>query len=296
MDFKKDFIDDYRKLLGGELDVFLEYLEKPLRRSIRINTIKKTVKEMTLRISAWRPQQVPWCAEGFWVDARELGNEPAHCLGYYYVQEAASMIPPAVLEPEGFVLDMCASPGSKTTQLATSDCVVFANDVSHSRMAPLQHNVQRCGAANVVLTRQNGARYRSRFQFDRVLVDAPCTGVGAIRKKYEIAGDWSRQVVKQLSASQRKLITSGFDLLKKDGILVYSTCTLSPEENEAVVDHLLKSRNAELEEIELPLKRSEPVMEWRGRRFENSVSRCLRLYPQDNDTEGFFVAKVRKVG
>jgi NOL1/NOP2/sun family putative RNA methylase len=295
MEFKKEFIEDYKELLGDELEVFLDYLRRPLRKSIRINTIKKPVKEILPTISEWKPQAIPWCKEGFYVEARGVGNEPGHCLGHYYVQEAASMIPPVVLEPEGFVLDMCASPGSKTTQLATYDCVVFANDRVR-RMAPLQHNVQRCGATNVILTRQDGTRYHSNFLFDRVLVDAPCTGVGAIRKKYEIARMWSRRAINQLASTQKRLITRGFNLLKPGGILVYSTCTLSPKENEGVVDYLLRNHDAELKEITLPIKRSEPVLEWRGESYHSSISKCLRLYPQDNDTEGFFIAKVMKVG
>jgi NOL1/NOP2/sun family putative RNA methylase len=205
------------------------------------------------------------------------------------------MIPPVVLEPEGFVLDMCASPGSKTTQIATYDCAVFANDRVR-RMAPLQHNVQRCGATNVILTRQDGTCYKSNMLFDRVLVDAPCTGVGAIRKKYEIAKMWSRTAIRQLVATQRRLIIRGFDLLEPDGVMVYSTCTLSPEENEGVVDYLLRNRDAQIEKISLPIKRSDPVLEWRGEKYNESVSKTLRIYPQDNDTEGFFVAKVVKNG
>jgi NOL1/NOP2/sun family putative RNA methylase len=295
MEFKKNFIEDYKKLLGDELDLFLEFLQKPLRKSIRINTIKKPVKEILPTIKDWKPKVVGWCKEGFYVEAKGVGNEPGHCLGHYYVQEAASMIPPVVLEPEGFVLDLCASPGSKTTQMATYDCTVFANDKMR-RMAPLQHNVQRCGATNVILTRQDGTCYKSNFLFDRVLVDAPCTGVGAIRKKYEIAKMWSRPAINQLVGVQRRLIIRGFDLLKPGGVMVYSTCTLSPEENEGIVDYLLRNRDAEIGKICLPIKRSDPVLEWRGEKYGEGVSKTLRIYPQDNDTEGFFVAKVMKRG
>jgi NOL1/NOP2/sun family putative RNA methylase len=301
IEFKKEFLEDYRILLGSKLEHFLECCKKPLRKSIRINTLKISVPEMKKRLKHWKPKQVPWCDTGFYVDAKEIGNTTEHFLGYIYVQEAASMIPPVALEVKSgnTVLDLCAAPGSKTTQMAAmmkNSGVVVANEVAKSRIPALRFNLQRCGVINTVITKMDARGLRIKNYFDKVLVDAPCSGVGAMRKKFEIANEWSKKVVRSLSASQKKMMLAGFDALKVGGDLVYSTCTLSPEENEEVVDFLLKNRDAEVMRIELDIKRDKAVLEWAGKKFDPSIKDCLRIYPQTNDSEGFFVAKVRRNG
>jgi NOL1/NOP2/sun family putative RNA methylase len=297
--YKKAFIEDYRKMLGDRVDDFLKISKEPLRKSIRINTLKKPVDEVVRRFSDWKLKQVPWCSEGFYVDAQAVGNAAEHTLGYFYVQEAASMIPPVVLEPEGRVLDLCASPGSKTTQMAAmmrNEGSIIANDLNIQRISILRYNLQRCGVYNTMITRTDGSRLRFASYFDRVLVDAPCSGTGAIRKNWEIINMWSKEGVKRLASTQRDLILKSFDSLKSGGIMVYSTCALSPEENEAVVDFLLKKRDAEVMKMNLKIKRDDPVLEWEGMRFDESIRHCLRIYPQTNDSEGFFVAKVMRNG
>lgn len=298
-EYKKAFVEDYRKMLGDQIDSFLEISKQKLRKSIRINTIKKPVAEMKKRFADWKLKPVPWCEEGFYVDAQAVGNSPEHSLGYFYVQEAASMIPPVVLEPESRVLDLCASPGSKTTQMAAmmnNQGSILANDVNIGRISILRYNLQRCGVLNTAITRTVGERLKFESYFDHVLVDAPCSGTGAIRKNWEIIRMWSKEGVKRLASTQRNLILKSFDSLKKNGIMVYSTCALSPEENEAVVDFLLKNRDAEVMDIALKIKRDDPILEWEGKNFDENVKRCLRIYPQTNDSEGFFVAKVRRNG
>lgn len=298
-EYKKAFVEDHKKMLGDELDKFLEISKQPLRKSIRINTIKKPVHEMKERLDSWNLKPIDWCEEGFYVDATEIGNSPEHSLGYIYVQEAASMIPPVVMEPGKKFLDLCAAPGSKTTQISAmmnNDHVLVANEVALSRIPILRHNLQRCGVLNTVVTRMDGTRVRFDSEFDCVLVDAPCSGTGAIRKNWEIIRMWSKVGIRKLSSIQRKLILKGFDSLKSGGSMVYSTCALSPEENEEVVDFLLKKRDARIMKINLKIKRDEPVLEWEGRKFDESIRNCLRIYPQTNDTEGFFVAKVMRVG
>ena len=210
------------------------------------------------------------------------------------------MIPPLVLDPQAgeSVLDMCASPGSKTSQIAQmmkNEGVLVANDVKGDRLAALGINVQRMGIANCVITLMKGEGIKN-LEFDRVLLDAPCSGTGTIRKSINTIKIWNPEMIKRLAAVQKRLICTAFELVKPGGLLVYSTCSVEPEEDEAVVDFLLqKYSNAKLDVIDLPIKHGSAVVEFEGKSFSDEVGKCLRLWPQDNDTEGFFVAKIRKV-
>lgn len=310
---KPAFIERYKQLT--DYDAFMECSMRFLRKAIRINTIKASVAEIKKRLEKeWILIPVPWCGEGFWIEhrgkinqegelrkRRDIGNLPEHLLGYMYVQEAASMIPPVVLNPQPgeVVLDLCAAPGSKTTQMAQymkNKGVVVANDNETQRLASLGINVQRCGLTNVLITKMQGQWFRrSTIAFDKILVDAPCSGTGTIRKSYRALQDWSPGLIRRMAAIQKQLITVAFEKLKKGGTMVYSTCTLEPEEDEAVVSFLLeKYPDAKLEKIELKINRSAPFLEFNGEKFNPDVKHCLRIWPQDNDSEGFFVAKIRK--
>ena len=324
--FKPRFIERYSKLTDWE--AFSNCSLTFLKRSIRVNTLKITIKELKQRIEKnWNLKQIPWCKEGFWIrwktpeeflasqnlqskflgehakkERRDIGNLIEHSLGYFYLQEAASMIPPLVLEPKPneIVLDIAASPGSKTTQIAQymqNKGLLIANDYTIERMKPLSINLQRCGVTNAVITLMEGQWFKkSGIEFDKVLVDAPCSGTGTIRKSLKTIYIWNPDMVRRLSITQKQLIETGFNLLKKDGILVYSTCSLEPEENEEVVDFLLKKYdNAKIEEIKLKLKRSPAILEFESKKYDEEIRKCLRLWPQDNDTEGFFVAKIKKI-
>ena len=303
--FKDRFVERYSKLTDWES--FKTCSLSFLRRSIRVNTLKMPVKELKKRLEKnWQLEQVPWCKEGFWIEhekkeRRDIGNLIEHTLGYFYTQEAASMIPPIVLDPkpDEIVLDIAASPGSKTTQIAQymeNKGILIANDYTYERMKPLCINLQRCGVTNAIVTLMEGQRFkRSGIEFDRVLVDAPCSGTGTIRKSLKTIGIWNPDMIKRLSITQKQLIETGFNLLKENGTMVYSTCSLEPEEDEAVVDFLLnKYENAKLQEIKLNLKRSDAVLEFDGKKYSNEIRKCLRIWPQDNDSEGFFVAKIKK--
>jgi len=307
VEFKEKFIERYSRLT--DFDVFKKYSLEFLRRSIRINTLKMSVAEVKKRMSKdWSLKQIPWCKEGFWIDhkgkgddyRRDVGNTLEHQFGYVYIQEAASMLPPIVLDPKPgeMVLDMCASPGSKTSQIAAmmkNRGLLVANDYQGMRLAPLGLNMQRVGATNCVLTLMEG-RFFKGFSFDKILVDAPCSGTGTIRKSFKTLRIWNPDMVRRLAATQKQLIDTAFNNLKKGGILVYSTCSLEPEEDEGVVSYLLeKHDDARLVEIEVRgLKRSSAVLEFEGKTFNPEVKKCLRIWPQDNDTEGFFVCKIKK--
>lgn len=306
--FKPKFIERYTQLT--DFDLFKKYSLSFLRRSIRVNTLKTSVKEIKKHLEKeWFLEPIPWCPEGFWIEhrgkgeekRRDVGNILEHALGNIYVQEAASMIPPIVLDPQQgeYILDMCAAPGSKTTQIAQymqNRGILIANDHTYQRIEALGINVQRCGITNTIITLMEGFWFKD-LQFDRILLDAPCSGTGTIRKSLKTITMWSPEGIKRLAGTQRKLIALAFQNLKPQGVLVYSTCSVEPEENEEVVHFLLEHYpDAVCEKIELPLKQGHAIQEFEGKKYHPDVKNCLRLWPQDNDTEGFFVAKIRKKG
>jgi len=212
------------------------------------------------------------------------------------------MIPPIVLDPKPgeTILDMCASPGSKASQIAQymeNQGILVANDYQGVRLAALGINIQRMSSTNTVLTLMDGSRFKDTgMQFDRVLLDAPCSGTGTIRKSLKTLRIWNPNMVKKIAGEQKRLLRAAFEILKPHGTLVYSTCSLEPEENEGVMDWLLTTYpDASLEKFELEkLKRGNVITEFEGKTYSKEVEKCLRLWPHDNDTEGFFVAKIRK--
>ncbi len=298
--WKDKFIDRYSKLTDFE-----EYKKYSLcfpRKSIRVNTLKISVEELKERMSKnWKLEQVPWCKEGFWIsgERRDIGNTVEHVLGYIYVQDAASMIPPLALDPQPgeVVLDICAAPGSKTTQIAQymeNKGIIVANDLTPIRLKALGVNVQRLGISNTIITLMPGYRFKDML-FDKILVDAPCSATGTIRKSPKTINMWNPDAVRKLAGEQKQLARTAFGMLKPGGTMVYSTCTLEPEEDEGIVDFILNEfPNAKVEKFDLDIKRSECVTEFEGKKYSDEVKKCLRIWPQDNDTEGFFVAKIRK--
>lgn len=300
--FKEKFLERYDKLTN--LDRFLDYSLRFLKRSIRVNTIKSSVVELKQRLTDWKLTQIPWCKEGFWIehkkeDRRDIGNLIEHTLGYFYVQEALSMIPPIALDPKPheIILDMCASPGSKTTQLSAlmeNKGIVVANDNDYTRLKALSINLQRCGSSNVIMTLMEGRSFKN-IEFDKILLDAPCSGVGNIRKSIKTIKMWNPNMVKRLTIVQKQLISTAFNALKEDGTLVYSTCTLEPEENEGIIDFLLEKYDAKVEKINININSSPAILEFEGKKYKEDIKNCLRIWPQDNDTGGFFVAKLKRL-
>jgi len=294
-EFKQNFLDHYEELT--DIETFKEYCLKPVKKSIRVNTLKISVKDFKIDLKL---KKVPWTDFGFYIEEERigLGNLPEHQLGYFYMQESASMIPPLVLNPKNeVILDMCASPGSKTTELAqlmNNKGLIIANDYKIIRLKSLSINLQRCGVSNTVVSLMEGRFFKNQ-NFDKILVDAPCSGTGTIRKSLRTLKEWNLNTVKKIAGIQRQLIKTAFENLKENGTMVYSTCSLEPEENEAIINHLLETyENAKLEKINLNLKSSKPILEYKNNKYSSEINKCLRLWPQDNDTDGFFVAKIKK--
>ena len=302
---KDGFIERYQCLCGKDYDDFIDMSLRYLRRSIRINTLKISVGKLKARLEdEWELTPIPWCEKGFWIKhkkgtRRDIGNLIEHQLGYFHVQEAASMIPPLVLDPKPneVILDMCAAPGSKTTQIGISmenTGLLVANDYKGMRVRPLGINLQKAGLTNTIITLMEGQRFKG-YKFDKILVDAPCSGTGTIRKSLKTIKMWNPNMIKRLSITQKQLLGTAFKNTKVGGTIVYSTCSLEPHEDEMVVSWFLDSFDVEIQDIELDIKRSQPVLEFDGVKFNEGVKKCLRIWPQDNDTEGFFVAKFKKL-
>ena len=301
--FKPKFIERYSALTDWEK--FKTYNLSFLRRCIRINTLVTTVKETKKSIEekGWKLEPVPWCKEGFWIshpDRRDVGNLLEYYIGKIYVQEAASMIPPLVLQPKpgDIVLDLCAAPGSKTTQMAAmmkNEGLIVGNDYKGQRLQSLGINIQRSGITNTIITLQHGKRFHG-FNFDKILVDAPCSGTGTIRKSLKTVNIWNPGMITKLARQQSELLHNAFENLKKGGELVYSTCSVEPEENEGVIHRFLEAYpNAKVVKVKLPgLKVAPVITEFSGVKYNKQVKKTLRIWPQDNDTEGFFVAKIKK--
>lgn len=282
----KKLAEYHKDLLGEEFPLFEEWVSKPLRKSIRVNPIRTTPDEFREELDHMGAEGIPWCEEGFWVDDGTWGSTIPHQLGYYYMQEAASMVPGEALAPDGSdtVLDMAAAPGSKTTQVAPFCGTIVANEPNPNRREVLFSNVNRCGLMNCIITSYDGARFPD-ILFDKVLVDAMCSNIGNARKDRSVLERWHPSIARRMSVLQKRLLSSAFNLLKPGGRLVYSTCTSSLEENEEVVLWLLDSEpDARLEGIKLPIKSRPGLLDGTGE--------CMRIHPWDNDTEFFFVARI----
>ena len=304
LEIKDSFKEHFEKMT--DYDEFMKYNLSYLRRAIRVNTLKISVEELIERLpEVWQLTPVPWCKEGFWIEhkegRRDVGNLIEHALGYIYIQEPASMVPPVVLDPRpgDIVLDMCSAPGSKTSQIAQymeNEGLLISNDYKGLRLQSLGLNYQRMGITCGAITLMSGHRFaRADTEYDKILVDAPCSGTGTIRKSLKTIQAWNHNSIKKLASQQKQLLLAGFEKLKKGGTLVYSTCSVEAEENEAVVDFLVqRCPDAKIMPIDLPINRGEVIMELEGEKFHPDVKHVLRLWPQDNDTEGFFVAKIVK--
>lgn len=285
-----------------EFDRFMEAIYRPLPATARINALKTDRDRLMCRLrGAGVPcRSFPWYLWGIRLGADRPGNLVENLMGQIHLQEEISMVSPVVLDPrpEERVLDLCAAPGSKTTQIAMmmeNRGLLVANDPGNGRVASLRSNCEKAGAINVAVTRYDGRRFPA-LEFDRVLVDAPCTGQGMARKDPAVLGRWSLKRSLGLQRLQVALLKRGVEVAKPGGVVVYSTCTFAPEENEAVVSRVLdRTSGVSLQEVAVSNLESSPgLSEWDGSSFGDDMKRCARYYPHQNDTGGFFVAKLVK--
>lgn len=298
-------IERYLALWGEEETLqFLEACENPIRSSIRVNTLKVTNDLVTerLREKSVVIEKIPWLDSGFFADFE--GSSPGalleHMLGFYYVQGVPSMTAVSVLDPQPgeTVLDLAAAPGGKTThigQMMQNMGMVIAVEQDRIRMASLKSNIIRCGVTNSLVVRGDARKLGNLgYEADRILLDAPCSGEGLIpldptRKTSKTMAD-----VRYCATREDEMLDAAVNVLSEGGTLVYSTCSIAPEENEYVVDDILK-RYPEMEVVEIPIDFGVPgYSEPYGIRLNQSLRHARRFLPHLHGTEGFFICKMRK--
>lgn len=299
------FLDVIRDALPADqtLESFIEYCQRPLRRSLRVNTLKISVSDFLVLVAPydWHLTPIPWCTEGFWIERDDeeslpLGSTAEHLSGLFYIQEASSMLPVAALFADGNqpdrIMDVAAAPGSKTTQIAArmnNHGAILANEYSASRVKVLHANISRCGISNVALTHFDGRVFGAALPecFDAILLDAPCSGEGVVRKDPDALRNWTPESTSSIADTQRELIASAFHALRPGGTLIYSTCTLNREENQQICQWLLDEWPDAVEIA--PLNDLFPEAN-----KAITAEGYLHVFPQIYDCEGFFVARLRK--
>jgi len=294
------------ELLGEEKKLFFEMVGQRLPDTIRINTLHCTPDQALelLEYQGFRLEPLPLLPGCYRLthEPYPLGRSLSFFLGHIYVQEVASMLPPLALDPKPGerILDMAAAPGSKTTQMAVlmeNQGAILANDVQMKRLRALSYNLDRLGVLNTVVIHLRGEQLGRRYfeTFDKILLDPPCSALGTLHKSPEVLRWWTPRRSQKLAATQRQLLISAVKALKPGGIVVYSTCTLTPEENEGIISSVLENYPVRLEPLHFPgLKVRPGLTEFRGQSFGAELQKAVRLYPFDNGTEGFFIAKLRK--
>jgi NOL1/NOP2/sun family putative RNA methylase len=309
---KPKFLERLGILLKNKEDInkFIETSKTPSLKSVRVNTLKISSENLIekLKNKNWKIHQ-PFKDNPEIIQIKsqlkpgELGNSIEHLLGYYYVQEITSMMPILALNPrpDDLLLDLCASPGSKTTQAASlmnNQGTIIANDVNLGRVSILSANLERCGITNAIITKHPGNELAEKLEklnmrFDKILIDAPCSGEGNIRCSPKTLLEWSEGLLKNLSKKQKRIASSAIPLLKEEGEIIYSTCTHSPEENEIVVQHLLDNFPLKIIPINLPLKTRPGLLKWKNQEFSEEMKDAVRIYHHDNNLEGFFLCKMK---
>ena len=296
-------IDRYVSLFGkNEAKELVRANQSSARRAIRINTLKVKRGDCVNRLKrqGFKLSQVPWCKNGFFVDKKRksLAATTEYMLGYYYIQDASSMLPAEALNPreEDMVLDMAAAPGGKTThisQLMNNQGIVAALDINREKMQGLRSNIQRLDVRNVAMYRMDAKDAGDLgVKFSKILVDAPCSGSGTIMKNPE-RKKITQKDIDHYSSLQKELFSKAVKLLKKNGELVYSTCSLEPEENEEIVEWALNKFKLSL----IPVKArgvSRGLTRFFGASHSSQLSKCVRFYPHVQKTQGFFLAKFKK--
>lgn len=312
------FTERMRAMLGEEYEAFLASYDKPVRPALRVNTLKLSSCRLK-EIAPFIGDAVPWQENGFYCDAEgevRPGKHPFHEAGLYYIQEASAMLPASLCPPVPGerVLDLCAAPGGKATQLAAAlggEGLLVANEIHPARAAILSRNIERMGIKNALVTNESPAALSTRFPafFDKIVVDAPCSGEGMFRKEPDALTMWSPDNVALCAARQAAILDEAATMLRAGGHLVYSTCTFAPAENEGVVLAFL-TRHPDFEVV----PSSAPAVcaareaglldgghpEWveNGEQYpepaREAMRHAYRVFPHHCDGEGHFAVLLRR--
>lgn len=301
----KEFMEFlYEKYTPVKVDQILLGMTPERYTTLRVNTLKydiqnlmKYFKEKNIKF-----ERVPWYTDGLIIknaNEKQIQKLDIYEKGYIYLQSLSSMIPPLVLKPKEWekVLDLTAAPGSKTTELAalmSNKGHILANELDKIRYERLKYNIEAQGTKIVEVVNGRGEKIGDNYPetFDKVLLDTPCSGEGRfIVNSLATYRDWSPKKVKELSKLQKKLFESAYKALKPNGIMVYSTCTLNEEENELILDWAIKNLNVKLLDIDIQIKNAQKGF---TENTDQTINKSIRILPS-KDTEGFFVAKLKKI-
>ncbi len=284
---------------------FIESLSRSLPIHFRINRLKTEPEPLVrmLQQGGTEIQKVHNLYDLFFhmPDMKSPGRLLEYFLGYIHPQAFTSCLAAIVLapRPNSYVLDMCASPGGKTSHLAqlmNNTGLIVANELYPARHIPLAHTLSRLGVLNSILTAYQAQEFPRTQRFDYILADVPCSGEGRVRF---VNGDPMSEcreiyVRSRLLEMQKRIILRGYDLLKDNGEMLYSTCTYNPEENESVVHFLLENRGGELLPINVGMHHEPGILHWRNRQYDKQIERSARFYPHRIDSVGFFMARIVK--
>lgn len=299
------FMDKMKILLGeGEYEELMEALNGQRQYGLRVNTLKAGVEEF-LKVSPYQLEPVPWTTDGFYISGEDSpGKHPYYHAGLYYIQEPSAMLPGQILgaQPGEKVLDLCAAPGGKTVQIAAamkSRGLLVSNDINTDRVKALVKNIELCGVKNIIVLNESPEKLAQNFEgyFDRVLIDAPCSGEGMFRKDEAAARSWESFKCERCTQLQEPILHNADRLLKLGGTLVYSTCTFSPEEDEQMIAKFMRQHEG-YELVEIPkvagMEGGRP--QWVDGSEAFAFKRAARLWPHRVRGEGHFVVKLIKTG
>lgn len=313
MNLPKQFEDRMERLLGDEYKDYLQCFNKPYYGGLRVNTLKLSPEEFE-NLCPFSIKKIPWIYNGYFYDLKEQpAKHPYYNAGLYYIQEPSAMTPASLLpiEPGDMVLDVCAAPGGKSTELGArlkGEGMLVANDISNSRAKALLKNIELFGIKNALILSEAPDKLVDYFPeaFDKILVDAPCSGEGMFRKSSSMIKNWEELGVEYYSDLQKEIILQAAKMLKPGGMMLYSTCTFSPEENEGTISYLLQEC-PDIHVVEaLPSveERERLALSYEG--FDcgkpewvdgpDELKNCIRLWPHKIDGEGHFIALLRKDG
>lgn len=304
-----DKIYNYLSALYGKesADKYLKFIELDPTQYIRVNTIRISKDELSQLL--FEKYQIKTEPIKYFDNALKIleGNDRVgktieHVLGFYYIQSLSSMLPPLVLNPDqsDIVMDLCGAPGSKSTQLAelmNFKGTLIVNEVDNERIKPLVFNLERMNVINSSIVHSKGEVLSKIYDehFTKILVDAPCSGLGIIQKSGEVSKWWSLDHVDRLQQLQIRLLIAAIKMARVGAEIVYSTCTLSIEENELVIDKILEKYPVQLEEINLPVPFRPAFTEFEGKQLNPELKKAIRILPWEIDSDGFFLVKLKKI-
>lgn len=300
MNLPEDYQSKMQEMLGDEYLQYLDSFNHSYGQTLRVNQLKEEPADFIRRFLL--NGQVSWCETGFYYEGEQkLSAHPYYYAGVYYLQEPSAMAPAAFLpvEPGDKVLDLCAAPGGKSTALAAKlkgEGFLLSNDISSSRCKPLLKNMEMAGVANSVITCESPEKLAGRFAeyFDKVLVDAPCSGEGMFRREPSMVKSWSLEEVDRYAGLQREILASAAQMVRPGGYLLYSTCTFAKEEDEQTVEYFLEQhKDFSLQELPLCGGIEEGRPEWTLSGRED-VKNCRRFLPHKVKGEGHFAALFKK--